>query len=38
MGKTRKREPIKKEKGSKKKDFERKNRRENKKIDIQEYI
>jgi len=38
MGKTRKREPIKKEKGSKRKSFDRKERRELKKIEIKEYI
>ena len=37
MGKTRKREPIKKEKGSKRKDFDRKDRRDNKKVNINDF-
>jgi hypothetical protein len=37
MGKTSKKEPIRKEKGSKKKDFDRKDRRENKRLNVNDY-
>lgn len=37
MGKTIKKEPIKKDKGSKRKDFDKKDRRENKKVNINEF-